>query len=644
MQKNSKKPFTKSIIDFFLKSLIVSSLCSFTAALYKKITESISGAVFSSYEWISEKLMGSNIVKRMIPDKYARPQGSVTLKISKLYDESYFSVFIDKLKWTFLACQLNVLAIFALTFGFSSSLMLILDNFAFSLKKISFEGIVAIVNPLMTSLAFILVAILLIFSKKPLIRAVNESLFFSFILFDFFAIRKVPASDYEGRTGLSAGFAALLGILLGGIALWVAPSTVAAALGIAIAFVLILHSPEAGIISMIFGLPFFSTMALVLLVISTVLSFFLKCCRRKRVMKFEGLDLFVAVFALFIFSGGVISVDISSSFPKMLVYICFISAYFIIKNAIRTENLIFSCARSLAASAMLVAFIGIFEYLFGDVSRTWQDSEMFSSIRGRAVSTFGNPNVLGEYLVLVIPFLFAMFLCVKKFNSRTLFLVSFVLCSCCLVLTWSRGAWLGIILAAVMFVLLKSHTFLAGIILSSPLLLLALSYLTNANIINRLLSIGNAADSSTAYRIDIWIGTWRMLSDKGAYGIGIGEGAFSSVFPQYALSGTEAAPHTHSLYLQIMAETGIVSLLSFLLICFAYLSLVFAYIRKSPGMDNRTFSIGFVCSICAFLIQGITDYSWYNYRVYLFFWVMLGFAMAAINLCKENDRRKFTYE
>jgi O-antigen ligase len=195
-----------------------------------------------------------------------------------------------------------------------------------------------------------------------------------------------------------------------------------------------------------------------------------------------------------------------------------------------------------------------------------------------------------------------------------------------------------------MFVLLKSHTFLAGIILSSPLLLLALSYLTNANIINRLLSIGNAADSSTAYRIDIWIGTWRMLSDKGAYGIGIGEGAFSSVFPQYALSGTEAAPHTHSLYLQIMAETGIVSLLSFLLICFAYLSLVFAYIRKSPGMDNRTFSIGFVCSICAFLIQGITDYSWYNYRVYLFFWVMLGFAMAAINLCKENDRRKFTYE
>ena len=644
MQKNSKKPFPSSIIDFFLKSLIVCSLCSFTAALYKKITGSISAAVFASYEWVSEKLMSSNIVKRVLPDKYARPHKSAALQIAKLYDESLFSVFIDKLKWTFLACQLNVIALFGLTFGFTSALMLILENFAFSLKKISLVGIISIINPLITSIAFIVVAILLIFSKKPLIRAINESIFFNFLLFDFFAIRKMPASDYKGRTGLSAGFAALLGILLGGIALWVRPSVVAAALGIIIAFVLLLHSPEAGLISIVFALPFLPTMPLVFLVLSTALSFFFKCCRRKRVMRFEGLDLFVAVFMLFVISGGIISVDVPSSLPKMLVYVCFMSVYFIIKNAIRTETLIFSCARSLAASSMLVAFIGIFEYLFGEVSAIWQDSEMFSSIRGRAVSTFDNPNVLGEYLVLVIPVLFAMFLCAKKFNLRALYFIAFVLCSCCLVLTWSRGAWLGIIFAAMVFVLLKSHTFLAGIILSSPAILLALSFLANANIINRLLSIGNAADSSTAYRIDIWVGSWRMLSDKGAYGIGIGEGAFSSVFPQYALAGTETAPHTHSLYLQIMAETGIISLLSFLLICFAYLSLVFAYIRRSTGANSRTISIGFVCGICAFLVQGLTDYAWYNYRVFLFFWLMLGLAMAVINLCKENERRKFTYE
>jgi O-antigen ligase len=536
-----------------------------------------------------------------------------------------------------------VLAIFGLTFGFTSALMLILENFAFSIRKISLSGIVAIINPLVTSITFIAVSLFFIFSKKPLIRAINESLFFSFLFFDFFAMRKVPASDYSKHTGLGAGVTALLGIILGGIAIWVSPSTVAVTLGIIISIILILHSPEAGVISTMFILPFASTMSLVFLIMTTAVSLLLKCCRRKRILKFEGLDLLIIIFALFIFSGGVVSVDIPSSLPKMLVYLCFLSIYFIIKNIIRTEVLIFSCARSLAFSAMVVSFIGILQYLFGEVSQVWQDVEMFAGIPGRAVSTFENPNVLGEYLVLVLPLLFAMFLCSKQFNMRALFFVSFVLSSSCLVLTWSRGAWLGFIFSFIIFVLVKSPAFLAGIILFSPATLLALSLLYNTDIMKRILSIGSTADSSTAYRVDIWAGSLRLIEDKGLYGVGIGTEAFSSVFPQYALAGTESAPHTHSLYLQLIAETGIFSLLSFILLCLAYFSLVLAYIRKSAGTESRTISLGFLCGIAGFLVQGLTDYSWYNYRVYLFFWVMLGFAMAVLNLCKENDRRKYIY-
>ena len=643
MKNTKKKSFRRRFIDFFMKSLIFSSLCSATSALYKAISRSISGAVLTSYEWISEKLMDSNIIKSIVPDEYSRSAAHPSLMLSKMYDRSLLSIVLHKLKWAFLACQLNVLAIFALTFGFTSALMLILDNFAFSIRKISLSGVIDIINPLVTSLTFIAVAIFFIFSKKPLIRAINESLFFSFLFFDFFAMRKIPPSDYGKHTGLNAGAAALLGILLGGIAIWVPPSTVAVALGIVISVILILHSPEAGVISTIFVLPFASTMSLVFLVISTAASLFFKCCRRKRILKFEGLDLLIIIFALFIFSGGIISVDVASSFPKMLVYICFLSIYFIIKNIVRTEMLIYSCARSLAFSAMLVSFIGILQYLFGEVSQIWQDAEMFADIRGRAVSTFGNPNVLGEYLVLVLPLLFAMFLCAKQFNLRALFFVSFILSASCLVLTWSRGAWLGFIFSFIIFILVKSPDFLAGIILLSPAAVLALSFLRDTNIMQRILSIGSTADSSTAYRVDIWHGVARFIEDKWLFGIGIGTEAFSSVFPQYALAGTETAPHTHSLYLQLIAETGIFSLISFVLLCLAYFSLVFAYIRRSVGTESRTVSLGFLCGITAFLVQGLTDYSWYNYKVYLFFWVMLGFAMAVLNLCKENERRRYIY-
>ena len=639
----NKKPTHRRLLDLFLKSFIFSSLCSMTSALYRAISRSISGAVLTSYEWISEKLMGSNIVRSIIPDEYSRSSARPPLKISKMYDRSLLSLVIYKLKWALLACQLNVLAIFGITFGFTSAFMLILENFAFSIRKISFSGVIDIINPLVTSLAFIAVAILFIFSKKPLIGAINESLFFSFLFFDFFAMRKVPASDYSKHTGLGAGAAALIGIMLGSIALWIPPSTVAVALAIIIFTILILHSPEAGVISIIFVIPFSSTLTLVFLVLTTAVSLIFKCFRRKRIIKFEGLDLLVVIFALFTFSGGVVSVDVASSLPKMLVYLCFLSIYFIIKNIIRTETLIYSCARSLAFSAMLVSFLGILQYLFGEVSQIWQDVEMFADIRGRAVSTFGNPNVLGEYLVLSLPLLFAMFLCAKQFNMRALFLVSFVLSFSCLILTWSRGAWLGFVFSFIIFILVKSPGFLAGIILLSPAAMLTFSFLYDTNIMQRILSIGSTADSSTAYRLDIWQGTARLIEEKGLFGIGIGTEAFSSVFPQYALAGTQSAPHTHSLYLQLIAETGILSLISFILVCLAYFSLVFAYIRKSAGTESRTMSLGFLCGILAFLVQSLTDYSWYNYRVYLFFWVVFGLAMAVLNLCKENERRKYIY-
>ena len=37
----------------------------------------------------------------------------------------------------------------------------------------------------------------------------------------------------------------------------------------------------------------------------------------------------------------------------------------------------------------------------------------------------------------------------------------------------------------------------------------------------------------------------------------------------------------------------------------------------------------------AFLVQGMTDYVWYNYRVFLMFWIMTGLSAAAVMLSKN---------
>ena len=37
-----------------------------------------------------------------------------------------------------------------------------------------------------------------------------------------------------------------------------------------------------------------------------------------------------------------------------------------------------------------------------------------------------------------------------------------------------------------------------------------------------------------------------------------------------------------------------------------------------------------LCSIAGVLLQGMTDYAWYNYRLYLMFWLICGLASAYI--------------
>lgn len=69
---------------------------------------------------------------------------------------------------------------------------------------------------------------------------------------------------------------------------------------------------------------------------------------------------------------------------------------------------------------------------------------MFSDISGRVVSTFANPNVLAEYLILMIPFAGAMLITSESKTERAFYPLTFASLAICLIFTWSRGAWLGL--------------------------------------------------------------------------------------------------------------------------------------------------------------------------------------------------------
>lgn len=90
----------------------------------------------------------------------------------------------------------------------------------------------------------------------------------------------------------------------------------------------------------------------------------------------------------------------------------------------------------------------------------------------------------------------------------------------CMILTFSRGAWLGLLFAGLVFVLLLNPRLL----LLAPFVMVALYFVLPDTVISRFTSIGNLTDNSTSYRVYIWIGVLAMLKDYWLCGIGPGDG------------------------------------------------------------------------------------------------------------------------
>ena len=322
------------------------------------------------------------------------------------------------------------------------------------------------------------------------------------------------------------------------------------------------------------------------------------------------------------------------------------------------------CSVACVTSAVLESLYGIYLYFTGGgySSKAWIDDEMFSSIGGRAVGSLDNPNMLGEYLILIIPIAAVMLIGRGEGLRRFSAFVSLGIMGSCLILTWSRGAWLGLILAAIVL-LFMWHRRALWLVFAGILSLPLLASILPQSIIYRFTSIGNLSDSSTSYRVYIWHSSVDMIKDNFLSGIGIGEGAWDRLYPLYTYMGVEAAPHSHNLYLQIWLELGVFGILAFMIFIFLLLSAAFTLFAAlsdnsvtlktelSAGtlgyssLENsevksqsiiqsknqlRLSVAGPLCGIFAVLAQGMTDYAWYNYRLFLVFWLVCGLAAAYI--------------
>lgn len=400
-------------------------------------------------------------------------------------------------------------------------------------------------------------------------------------------------------------------------------------------FFLLVSKPEFGMFCIVFAAPIAPTMAMAALSVLTLAALIIKSIISADFKwHFDGLGFLIMVFIAVYLVAGITSFAPKKSLSIWVIYLVFASAYFTITNLIRNKKQLENLLTLFVISGFLVCLYGIAQYVFGwDTAQAWMDEEMFTDIKMRIYSTLGNPNVLGEYILLVLPAAIGLMWTRKGVLQKIVYAGISAVMFGALILTFSRGCWLGLILAAAIFI-----TFAAGKLWGLALIALpVLPAILPESIINRFTSIGDMKDSSTSYRVYIWMGTLAMIRDFWVSGIGMGSEAFTEIYPFYSFSGI-VAPHSHNLFLQIIVESGVGGIAVFMLILIMFLKkMMTGWQYGGKGNPISVMITALSAGVCGFLLQGMFDNCFYNYRVLLVFWCVIGIAAACVKVLKREE-------
>jgi putative inorganic carbon (hco3(-)) transporter len=300
--------------------------------------------------------------------------------------------------------------------------------------------------------------------------------------------------------------------------------------------------------------------------------------------------------------------------------------------------------------ALVVSSYGINQSIYGAKQlATWVDSESSLANTTRVYSYLNNPNLLAGYLLPAIAFSVAAMFVWPRILPILLALVMVGINSYCLLVTYCRGAWIGLGAMAVTAIVLIYYWFspqlpkfwqrwTLPIALGGMGFGLALAFQFLPLVRDRVGSIFAArGDSSNNVRINVYTAVKRMIQDRPIFGIGPGDRVFKKVYPIYQVHPRFSATGAYSIFGETTVETGFIGLTCLIwsmVVMFDVGCKQLARLR-SRGDTQAYWLMAAIVSLVGTIVQGITDTVWYRPAVQLIWWfcaaMIAGFYLASVD-------------
>jgi len=320
----------------------------------------------------------------------------------------------------------------------------------------------------------------------------------------------------------------------------------------------------------------------------------------------------IMIYIVYIAFGLLYSSNFASTLQTVLMYLTmfmvYISAYNIISGR-RKLDFVFLAISISAGIAGIIAFIQYIAYIFFRSSSVylWDFADnivfnylpirvMLENPNGRMSSTFNNPNIFAEFMIMAFPFaVYYSFIGInntyRKICTAAIFSIAFGIA-----FSFSRSGYVALVLIMIFYAIskIRKYTMVITGVLSAFLI-------CQRPVVERFFSIPDI-DTSTEKRLDIWSQGIKVITGKPVFGHGAG---VENIWNILRKQGIET-PHMHNILIQILSEGGIVGLIIFTAVIWQMLRTAFVLIEEETYA--HIVGITIIAYITGFLATGMTDF------------------------------------
>ncbi len=287
--------------------------------------------------------------------------------------------------------------------------------------------------------------------------------------------------------------------------------------------------------------------------------------------------------------------------------------------------------------SLIVSVYAIRQWIFGaQALATWVDPTSEMSKTTRVYSYLGNPNLLAGYILPAALLSIVAFFAWKGIGPKVLAAVMIVINNACLVMTFSRGGWIGLVVGGLVLLCLLFYwwslnfpkpwkTLAVPVALGSLTALFIIAITVIPQLRDRVASMfAGRDDSSNNFRINVWESVGEMIRDHPILGIGPGNQAFNLIYPLYQKPRFTALS-AYSVPLEITLETGFIGASCFVWFLVTTVSLGWRQFQLMRArQDPEAFWLmGAIATVFGMLAHGTVDTVWYRPEVNTLWWMAI---------------------